>query len=456
MSDHPSLRLRAVHRALADPLRIQLLELVTARPRSARELAVLTGRQPNRLYHHLARLEEGGLIEVTEYRRVPGGKVERVYAPAAAEPPGDTASPAERAQFLSAVLEATRADITAASQAQETGERRSITVTRSVIQVSEQRLADLNALVEEGIRGAQDHPDDGGAWATVLWVAVDRQDRQPASSYDGEPGRQQQKKLKRRQLMTQDQGFSAGAAAVSVCLEEAPAEDQAALRAGDALTASEAEQPRPDDRGTGFLVHLPAQGLLPALAGLGAARGHIPDHAVPADHDDVAFGGHADTRGAMRGTARGRRRWMPRYNPLLAAGPDRDRDPVRRHRSVRHSVHTNGAAASVGPAADVTAAADPAPPGSRFAPGPPAQATSGGASQRLGSGRSSRGIDRARAWSDRMGPSRAGRLLPGSVGHAVGHAATGARSRVSNCSPTRTASRLYGVSERMKCVMPRS
>lgn len=182
MTDHPSPRLRAVHRALADPLRIRLLELVAAQPRSARELAELTGRPPNRLYHHLARLEEGGLIEVTEYRRMPGGRVERVYAPAAAEPPGDAASPAETAQFLSAVLEATRADITAASQAQEAGEHREIALTRSVIRVSERHLAELNARVGELIQDAQDHPDDAGVWTTVVWTAVDREDRRPGGS----------------------------------------------------------------------------------------------------------------------------------------------------------------------------------------------------------------------------------------------------------------------------------
>lgn len=186
MGDRPSPRLRAIHRALADPLRIRLLELIAARPRSARELAALTGRQPNRLYHHLARLEEGGLIEVTEYRRVPGGKVERVYAPTAAEPPGDAASPAERAEFLSAVLEATRADITAASQAEEAGERRNIDLMRSVVRVSERRLAKLRTHIEEFIHAAEDQPDDDGAWTTVLWAAVDRQDR-PVPPYPPKP-----------------------------------------------------------------------------------------------------------------------------------------------------------------------------------------------------------------------------------------------------------------------------
>lgn len=182
MSDHPAPRLRAVHRALADPLRIRLFELVSASPRSARELAGLTGRPPNRLYHHLAQLEEGGLIEVTEYRQVPGGKVERVYAPVVAEPPGDAASPVETAMFLSAVLEVTRADITAASEAKEAGEQRNITLARTTVRVSERRLAGLIAGVEELIREAQDHPDDDGTWTTLLWAAIDRQDRRPESS----------------------------------------------------------------------------------------------------------------------------------------------------------------------------------------------------------------------------------------------------------------------------------
>jgi len=186
MGDRPSPRLRAVHMALADPLRIHLLELIAAQPRSARELAGLTGRQPNRLYHHLAKLEEGGLIEVAEYRRMPGGKAERVYAPVTVEPPAAAASPAETAQFLSAVLEATRADIIAASQAQESGEHRDITVTRSVVRVSERRLAEFTAGVEEFIRAAQDHPDPDGTWTTVLWAAVDRQDR-PAPSATARP-----------------------------------------------------------------------------------------------------------------------------------------------------------------------------------------------------------------------------------------------------------------------------
>lgn len=177
MTGRPPLPLRAVHRALADPLRLQLYGLLVARPRSARELAELTDRQPNRLYHHLTLMENGGLIEVAEYRQVPGGKVERIYAPAAVEPPGDASTPTETAQFLSAILETTRAEITAAAEAKEAGEHRTFGLVRSVVKVSEPRLAELRAMLEQFVADAQDQPDPNGAWTTILWASADRENR---------------------------------------------------------------------------------------------------------------------------------------------------------------------------------------------------------------------------------------------------------------------------------------
>ena len=74
------------HKALADPLRIRLVEWLMERPRSARELAGCVGLPADRLYYHRGQLEQAGLIEVAEYRRLARGKAERVYAPAQAEP----------------------------------------------------------------------------------------------------------------------------------------------------------------------------------------------------------------------------------------------------------------------------------------------------------------------------------------------------------------------------------
>jgi DNA-binding transcriptional ArsR family regulator len=185
MAKHQHPGLRSVHRALADPLRIRLLECLWGRPQSAKELAEWAGLPPDRLYYHLAQLEQAGLIEVAEYRRLQGGKVERVYRPASVEPPGDEATPLESAAFLGAMLEATRADITAASMAKEGGERREISLTRATVRLSEAGLLTLRERLLDLVGQEQDKPDDEGVWTRVVVTLVDVEDRkQPASGGD--------------------------------------------------------------------------------------------------------------------------------------------------------------------------------------------------------------------------------------------------------------------------------
>jgi DNA-binding transcriptional ArsR family regulator len=182
MNNGPSPRLRAVHRALADPLRIRLYELLVGRPQSAKELAARVGMRPDRLYHHLGQLEEGKLIEVSDYRRLPGGKVERVYAPAAIEPSDGVPAPADVALLLSAALETTRADVNAAALAQEAGEDRRVGLGRTVARINERHLEELKSTLEALLAAAEQHPDDDGVWTTVVWTIVDRQDRRTATA----------------------------------------------------------------------------------------------------------------------------------------------------------------------------------------------------------------------------------------------------------------------------------
>jgi DNA-binding transcriptional ArsR family regulator len=181
MSKNPEPRLQAVHRALADPLRIRLYELLVLRPQSAKELAARVGLRPDRLYHHLAQLEEGKLIEIAEYRPLAGGKVERIYAPTAVEPPTSEASPAEVARLLGAALETTRADINAATLAKEAGQERLISLSRTGVRLNAQHLAGLRAAIEDLLLRAREQPDDDGVWTTVLWTAIDREDRRGAA-----------------------------------------------------------------------------------------------------------------------------------------------------------------------------------------------------------------------------------------------------------------------------------
>ncbi|QBD76463.1 ArsR family transcriptional regulator [Ktedonosporobacter rubrisoli] len=173
---------RSPHRALADPLRIRLLEALWERPQSAKELAEWTGVPSDRLYYHLTQLEEAKLIEIAEYRRLSGGKVERIYRPTEVEPPGDVATPEELAHFLSASLEATQVDIATAGAAQEAGERRDISLVRTTLRLKEAELAELRGHILELLRKAQEEPDDEGTWTRVVFALVDLQARKPSTN----------------------------------------------------------------------------------------------------------------------------------------------------------------------------------------------------------------------------------------------------------------------------------
>ena len=83
------------------------------------------------------------------------------------------------------MLEATRADITAASLAKEAGERREITLLRTTLRLSEAQLVPLREHLLSLVRQAQDTPDDEGVWTRVVVTLVDLQDRgQPTSKGD--------------------------------------------------------------------------------------------------------------------------------------------------------------------------------------------------------------------------------------------------------------------------------
>jgi hypothetical protein len=75
------------------------------------------------------------------------------------------------------MLEATRADITAASVAKEDGQRREIMLTRATVRLSGTNLVTLRDHILELVRQAQGQPDGEGIWTRVVVTLVDLQDR---------------------------------------------------------------------------------------------------------------------------------------------------------------------------------------------------------------------------------------------------------------------------------------
>ena len=175
-----------VHKALADPLRIRLLEWLFEAPRSARQLADCAGLPADRLYYHLGQLEQAGLIEIAEYRPLARGKVERVYAPAETEPPGDDADPEETAAFLGSMLQATAMDITAAYQARQAARRREVDLHRVALRLTDAALAELRGHLEQLAARSAD-PAEDGTWTRVVLALVDLQDRPDADPPPGSP-----------------------------------------------------------------------------------------------------------------------------------------------------------------------------------------------------------------------------------------------------------------------------
>jgi DNA-binding transcriptional ArsR family regulator len=185
-TDAPRKPWHGLHKALADPLRIRLLEWLFEAPRSARELAYCAGLPADRLYYHLGQLQQAGLIEVAEYRPLARGKVERVYAPAQTEPPGDDADPEETAALLGSMLQATAMDITAACRARQAGGRREIDLHLGTLRLTDEALAELRGHIEQLTARFADPGADGTVTRVVLTL-VDLQDRPDADPPPGSP-----------------------------------------------------------------------------------------------------------------------------------------------------------------------------------------------------------------------------------------------------------------------------
>ncbi|MCA0455293.1 MAG: helix-turn-helix domain-containing protein [Chloroflexi bacterium] len=69
-------------KVLADPLRLQIVELCTQAPRTVKQVASVLNLPPTKLYYHIKQLEERALIKVVDTRIV-SGIVEKQYQAAA-------------------------------------------------------------------------------------------------------------------------------------------------------------------------------------------------------------------------------------------------------------------------------------------------------------------------------------------------------------------------------------
>jgi DNA-binding transcriptional ArsR family regulator len=167
-------------RALAHPLRLRVLEVFAQQPRTTKQVAVLLGEPPTRLYHHVAALERAGLLRLTETRKN-RGTTEKWYEAVARSfedpPPSEwgrrgKGSPARRALAM-AVLERSRQELVGAMQRRR--HERPL-LGRIVLLGSRARIGEVRKelyrtvkrLQRESARFANTHPDVAEHWALTL------------------------------------------------------------------------------------------------------------------------------------------------------------------------------------------------------------------------------------------------------------------------------------------------
>lgn len=101
-------------RAVADPLRIQIIDLLISRPMTVTQLGEALGLAPAKIHYHVRELEKFGLLRLVE-KREKGGVLEKYYQPIARDFSVSkdlflTAPPDDSLAALGAYIDQTRDD----------------------------------------------------------------------------------------------------------------------------------------------------------------------------------------------------------------------------------------------------------------------------------------------------------------------------------------------------------
>lgn len=144
-------------RAVSDPLRIQIVELLTNQNLTVKQVAEKLGLAPSKLYYHFGALEKLGMIEVAETRMV-SNMIEKVYQSNADQLDVDPSllkfsKEGDNESFnilISSTIDATREDIIRSLQARQfqldqgaSEQSRRFILNRVVSQIPEERIAEF-------------------------------------------------------------------------------------------------------------------------------------------------------------------------------------------------------------------------------------------------------------------------------------------------------------------------
>jgi DNA-binding transcriptional ArsR family regulator len=173
-------------RAISDPLRVQILELLISEQLTVKQVAEKLGLAPGKLYYHFTTLEKLGLIQVAETRMV-ANMVEKVYQSSAdalnVDPSLFTFSKEGDNQpfnlAISSVIDATRDDIFRSLQARQfqleqgAEERpRRFIINRIVSRLPEKRVAEFQERLVELLKEFEAENDTSARGAKLQPYAL--------------------------------------------------------------------------------------------------------------------------------------------------------------------------------------------------------------------------------------------------------------------------------------------
>ena len=170
-------------RAIADPLRQRILELLIQAPLTTKQVAERLNEQPTKLYHHVEILERVGLVKLVE-TRPKRGTVEKYYQAVADSFTVDRDLFAARPQtdehvkmmldVMSGLLETTLAELRASAEAKlikPKDPKSPARLSRSLIRTSAAQIARLNKKLEQFFAECERADSEDGELAYGLTIA---------------------------------------------------------------------------------------------------------------------------------------------------------------------------------------------------------------------------------------------------------------------------------------------
>lgn len=171
-------------KVIADPLRLQILELLIMKPQTVKDLGEKLGLTANKLYYHVNQLEAHGLVQVVETRQI-ANMIEKTYGATTEELDIDPdllsfASPSGRENINSMLLstiDATREDLLRSLQARafelEQGapiQTREVLIQRTLSRLPEERASEFKWRLAELLNefAQEDSAENDQAYALTI------------------------------------------------------------------------------------------------------------------------------------------------------------------------------------------------------------------------------------------------------------------------------------------------